>query len=223
MENFGLSNDEKPQESEKRKITRRTFLIAAGTGAAAGAASGIVTSAGVAAALRPRVGEGVVAAKIPPSEMPNAGVIRHNPDKCIACGNCVARCSTYHEGSASIAQARLNVVTDYYLSGERAVTTCHQCSSPSCYYACPTDAMGIDLNRGARYIDQSKCLGCNRCVDACPYMPQEAIIKRKSAEPEGYVYFKCDLCYEREEGPACVEFCPYGALEYVSAEERGQV
>ena len=33
-------------------------------------------------------------------------------------------------------------------------------------------------------------------------------------------YFKCDLCYDRPEGPVCVQICPGEALKLVPAEER---
>jgi Fe-S-cluster-containing hydrogenase component 2 len=36
------------------------------------------------------------------------------------------------------------------------------------------------------------------------------------------VYFMCDLCKDRTEGPLCVEICPGEALTFVPAKKRGK-
>ncbi|MEJ2111548.1 MAG: 4Fe-4S binding protein, partial [Acidobacteriota bacterium] len=71
-----------------------------------------------------------------------------------------------------------------------------------------------------RRIDQSKCIGCQRCIQSCPHKPHRTIwdfMKKKST--------KCDLCegapYWNEIGgpggkQACVETCPVKALKLVS-------
>jgi Fe-S-cluster-containing hydrogenase component 2 len=34
---------------------------------------------------------------------------------------------------------------------------------------------------------------------------------------------KCDLCYTRKEGPACVQMCPHGSAVRVPFRDLGQV
>jgi electron transport protein HydN len=69
-------------------------------------------------------------------------------------------------------------------------------------------------------IDENICIGCQSCARGCPY---DAIVMHPTGEtwpddmvPESLrgrdrlVASKCDLCYTRDAGPACVESCPNG-------------
>ena len=58
---------------------------------------------------------------------------------------------------------------------------------------------------GAVLIDRAKCTGCGLCAEACPVC---AIVMDKQAG----IARKCDLCGG---DPACVRYCPTGALELV--------
>jgi Fe-S-cluster-containing hydrogenase component 2 len=148
-----------------------------------------------------------------------SGVIAHDPEKCIVCAGCVVRCSTYHEGVAGPELSRITLVADYYLTGNRSIAVCQQCEEPACLTACTSGALRVDSETGARYIDDAVCVGCGRCADACPLMPEVAVIKAQVSNGE-IRYFKCDLCRGRKNGPVCIEFCPYSALTLVSSEER---
>ncbi len=53
-------------------------------------------------------------------------------------------------------------------------------------------------------VDQSKCTGCEACVDACP---TEAI-----AMVDGKAFVTADECTDCE---ACVEECPEDAIQMV--------
>jgi Fe-S-cluster-containing hydrogenase component 2 len=79
--------------------------------------------------------------------------------------------------------------------------------------------MNIDSRTGARYIDNEKCIGCGRCVAVCPLMPEKQVIRFKS-EKEKKLFFKCDLCKDRVEGPICVQNCPALALVYSKAGDK---
>jgi Fe-S-cluster-containing hydrogenase component 2 len=50
-------------------------------------------------------------------------------------------------------------------------------------------------------------------------MPERQVIGFKTVERKR-IYFKCDLCHDRPEGPVCVQICPGEALAYVPAGER---
>jgi Fe-S-cluster-containing hydrogenase component 2 len=89
---------------------------------------------------------------------------------------------------------------------------CSQCVNPKCYYACPTGAIYVDEETGARCIDPEKCTGCNKCIEACPFDPP--MIKFDSKKE---IAIKCDLCGG---DPKCVKVCPNKALSYVPKEKR---
>jgi len=83
---------------------------------------------------------------------------------------------------------------------------CNQCTHPACVQVCPTGAT-YRTRDGVVLIDHKYCIGCQYCVQACPYGA------RFFRTREG-VTDKCNWCYHRiTKGlqPACVEVCPVGA------------
>jgi tetrathionate reductase subunit B len=83
---------------------------------------------------------------------------------------------------------------------------CNHCTHPACVQVCPTGATYRTLD-GVVLIDHKYCIGCQYCVQACPYGV------RFFNEDKG-VTDKCTWCYHRiTKGlqPACVEVCPVGA------------
>ena len=72
--------------------------------------------------------------------------------------------------------------------------------------------MIVDEKTGARLIVDEECIGCGNCFRACPFNVEGSVIKHR---PKANVYVKCDLCYKRETGPACVEICPQNVLSYI--------
>lgn len=150
-------------------------------------------------------------------EVQKSGKIVHNPELCRGCRICELACSAYHEGVCSAQLSRIHVVPDD-LALEFPAYICHQCEYPSCYYACPKKdkSMCIDIETGARYINLDECLRCGKCYCACPFTPSLIWVSR---ENDKKMYYKCDLCRGKENGPICVEVCPRDALTYV---ERGK-
>lgn len=63
---------------------------------------------------------------------------------------------------------------------------------------------------------QERCIGCKTCVVACPYGAMEVVVRpviRHSGAGLNVVAEKaeankCDLCFHRDSGPACMEVCP---------------
>ena len=94
---------------------------------------------------------------------------------------------------------------------------CQGCLSRHCQNACPKDAIDIDRS-GHACIDQSKCVKCGKCKDACSY---QAIIKftRPCQEACGM-----NAIGQDEYGHACIDYdkcvscgmclvnCPFGAI-----------
>ena len=86
---------------------------------------------------------------------------------------------------------------------------------PQCVIACPTGAMHIDQDHhNVRRIDRSACIGCRKCLRACPFTPSRIRFDRISKK-----CLKCDLCketpyYDSQGKQACVEICPVGAIVF---------
>ncbi len=153
-----------------------------------------------------------------------SGVIQADANLCLTCRECEVACSLYHEGECNPSLSRIRIDFDDFVPGLPTLRVCKQCDFPACYYACmtkwaPEPAMSIDPITGARYVDASKCRGCGSCVRACPLTPERQVIEYKTVGRKR-IYFKCDLCMGRAQGPICVQVCPAGALIYTSAEKR---
>ncbi|MFA6270568.1 MAG: 4Fe-4S dicluster domain-containing protein [Candidatus Paceibacterota bacterium] len=86
---------------------------------------------------------------------------------------------------------------------------CNHCAKSPCTQVCPVGA-SFESPEGLALVDQSYCIGCGYCVQACPYGCQYI-------DPVKGVVDKCTLCYHRlEKGldPACMMACPTGARVY---------
>ena len=170
-----------------------------------------------------------------PREVKNAqGVIFPDPTLCIGCLTCEVRCSQVHEqqGLSNVPRIRIykdpNTKVDpavqaaYPDRGQYHQQPCLQCPTAECLYVCPVDALRVEERTGARYIDEDRCVTCGRCNEACIFPtsdPSQAVNlltsdptppqrSRITYDPVKDVFAKCDLCYWREAGPACVESCP---------------
>ena len=148
-----------------------------------------------------------------------SGRISVNTGLCSGCSICELACSLYHEGICSPARSRIKIEKKFLLL-EYNPTVCIQCNWPSCYFECPTGAVEIDPNTGARYINSDKCIGCGKCEKVCPLMPNVKAISFKKIGKKK-IYFKCDLCKDREDGPLCVEMCPRNALSFYKIDSKG--
>ena len=137
---------------------------------------------------------------------------------CVGCGTCELVCAAVHGGSVGPSLRRIWLQKEP-VSLIHHLVTCQQCDYPECYFACPLkdEALCIDEATGARYINENKCNGCGMCVEACPFDIPRVQIDTSVPIAERKA-FKCDLCKDRESGPACVEFCSAMAITFV---ERG--
>ena len=78
---------------------------------------------------------------------------------------------------------------------------------PSCLRAGVPDRRDLKTEDGVVLIDHTYCIGCQYCVQACPYGARFFNAEKKVTD-------KCTWCYHRiTKGlqPACVEVCPVGA------------
>jgi nitrate reductase beta subunit len=70
---------------------------------------------------------------------------------------------------------------------------CNHCTFPACLSACPRQAIYKRPEDGIVLIDQSRCRGYQKCVEACPY-------KKTFNRPNTSTSEKCVACYPRVEG-----------------------
>jgi Fe-S-cluster-containing dehydrogenase component/CRP-like cAMP-binding protein len=143
-------------------------------------------------------------------------------DACVRCGHCASSCADAHEDGVSrlVRRGEKVVVRDAADGAARALVipgSCQHCQHPACMLDCPTGAIGRDP-RGDVFVREDLCVGCGRCVTACPWgsvqmAPRAAAAKKSlplavSAE----VAVKCDMCRDLGHGPACVSSCPVDAI-----------
>lgn len=93
-------------------------------------------------------------------------------------------------------------------------STCNHCENPACVANCPTGAM-YKSEEGVVLHDDDICIGCETCVNSCPYQVPVLL-------PDQQIAGKCDSCYAiRKAGgnPACVDACLARALDFGDLEE----
>jgi Fe-S-cluster-containing hydrogenase component 2 len=129
-------------------------------------------------------------------------VIYSNFDLCSGCNICRMICSEKKTGGTNPRLALLNLEKHGLVY--RPVVSA-QCRNAFCLKVCPVEAVYRQEDSGAVLIDRAKCTGCGLCAEACPVC---AIVMDKQAG----IARKCDLCGG---DPACVRYCPTGALELV--------
>jgi protein NrfC len=208
--------DESNKAGDK-KVLRREFLVGSGAAIAAGALSATIPESAAATLAQASPGGNR-------SYAPSTGYIVYDSKLCLGCQSCMYACAMTHEGEGSLSLSRIQVVRDApsftKYPYDIVMSVCRQCVSPLCVQNCPTGACHVDEASGnVRMIDQSKCIGCKRCINSCPQRPHRTIwnpAKKKSS--------KCDLCanapfWSKQGGPggsqACVTICPAKALNLV--------
>jgi nitrate reductase beta subunit len=70
---------------------------------------------------------------------------------------------------------------------------CNHCTYPACLAACPRNAIYKRPEDGIVLIDQERCRGYRKCVEACPY-------KKAMYRPTTRTSEKCVGCFPRVEG-----------------------
>ena len=135
-------------------------------------------------------------------------IITVDLDRCVGCRNCEMACSFYRTGHFKREQS--NIWVNLYPQ-ERFIVTlaCVQCETAACLSICPNGALKRDPGTHAVVVEESRCIGCKMCVQACPF-------GNIHMDPEKRVAQKCNLC---EGDPKCVRFCMGKALRYAEVNE----
>ena len=141
--------------------------------------------------------------------------ILYNGFNCVGCQICQLACKERNNLPKEL-ETELSHKTYVYVSAGvregkevRVRYSCMHCGKAPCLEACPVRAINRSES-GFVYIDQRKCIGCQYCIVACHYgVPK--------FDPVNKVSTKCHGCFDLvEKGgkPACVEACPWNALEF---------
>ncbi len=146
--------------------------------------------------------------------------ILYNSFNCTGCQICQLACKLRNNLPKEL-ETELSYKTYVYVSAgvreRREVKvrySCMHCRKAPCLEACPVKAINRSKS-GFVYIDQRKCIGCQYCIIACHYgVPK--------FDPINKVSSKCHGCFdlvEKGQKPACVEACPWNALDFGKREE----
>lgn len=99
-----------------------------------------------------------------------------------------------------------------------SVLRCNHCQDAPCVTICPTTAL-FKRDNGVVDFDNSRCIGCKSCMQACPYDALYINPFTNTAE-------KCNFCAPRVETgmqPACEVVCPTQAILSGDLDDSGSL
>lgn len=161
--------------------------------------------------------------------------------KCVGCYGCHSACKEANGTPPGMFRAWVETVDEGAYPNVRRTflpKLCMHCTNARCLEACPTGATYRDEDTGLVRINKEECIGCQSCMNACPYGARSI----REGE-EGYfgaelnpfeqgayqgmpvnTVDKCDFCTgngRRDAGkkPACVQACHAQARYFGTVEE----
>lgn len=137
---------------------------------------------------------------------------------CVGCNLCQEACKKENhlpEGEEKNLSATAYTALNEY-DGVFVRRMCQHCMEPTCASVCPVGAF-TKTAEGPVLYDESKCIGCRYCMQACPF--QIPCYQWHNTYPK---VMKCRFCAQRiTKGllPACAEACTTGATKFGSRDE----
>ena len=135
-------------------------------------------------------------------------------NKCFGCESCTIACKSENNTDINVNWRWVMKVEggNYPKLQKYCVTlACNHCEEPACLKACPVEGAIVKREKdGIVYIDNDKCIGCKKCIWACPYGAPQYNSTTEKVE-------KCHMCMHRIDAglqPACVDTCVGRALSY---------
>ncbi|HUP22530.1 MAG TPA: 4Fe-4S dicluster domain-containing protein [Thermoanaerobaculia bacterium] len=138
-------------------------------------------------------------------------------DACIGCHACTVACKAENDVPLGAFRTWVKWVEHGAFPDTQrsaAVLRCNHCADAPCIDICPTGAL-FRRDNGIVDLDQSRCIGCASCLQACPY---DAIY----IDDRHGTAAKCHFCAHRLEvglAPACVAVCPEQAIKVIDADD----
>lgn len=151
--------------------------------------------------------------------------------KCVGCNSCQVSCKMENAVPMGYFRAKVEIADmGTFPEAKRYFfpKLCNQCQEPPCILPCPVKGATYKRDDGVVVINHDLCIGCGRCLKACPYgaryfHPRLAVkndpakyakdvdeVKGKKAK-DLRVADKCDYCSHRLaagiEEPTCVRNC----------------
>lgn len=131
--------------------------------------------------------------------------------RCIGCQACTVSCTIENqtpEGAfrTTVNQYQIELADSEMVTNVLLPRLCNHCDIPPCVPVCPVQATW-QRKDGIVVIDNTRCVGCAYCVQACPYDARFINHETQTAD-------KCTFCAHRLAVgllPACVESCVGGA------------
>lgn len=126
--------------------------------------------------------------------------------RCVGCYACLVACQNQNELADDSSFIRFEErEKGGYPTVKYTITPlqCMHCKAAPCIPVCPTGASSKEKETGLTLVQKEKCMGCRRCVAACPYHVR--FYQRDTGIAQG-----CNLCLSLiKEGqePACVSTC----------------
>jgi len=131
-------------------------------------------------------------------------------DRCIGCHACTVACKDEHKVPVGVFRTWVKYIEKGSFpntSRHFGVMRCNHCEQAPCMEICPTSAL-FKRDNGIVDFDNSRCIGCKSCMQACPY---DALY----IDPATSTAAKCNFCAHRVEAnlePACIVVCPTQAI-----------
>lgn len=129
---------------------------------------------------------------------------------CIGCHACTVACKSEHEVALGVNRTWVKYIEKGEFPRTRrhfSVQRCNHCEDAPCVEICPVTSL-FQRPDGIVDFDNSRCIGCKACVQACPY---DALY----LDPVTDTAAKCNYCTHRVDAgyePACVVVCPVEAI-----------
>lgn len=155
---------------------------------------------------------------------PEFSMILVDFDRCTGCRTCETVCAQYNHRVAVGGEEMWGLGNPHYANirvypynpDVDVPVVCVMCRDNPCIAACPVEpdqegrkALYRDPDTLAIRCNESRCIACGSCAEACRDQRVNAIIPNPATNrPERM----CTLC---DGDPQCVKYCPYGALTHI--------
>ena len=113
-------------------------------------------------------------------------------NRCIGCHACTVACKEEHNVAVGVFRTWVKYIEKGAypnVSRHFGVMRCNHCDYAPCVEICPTSAL-FKRDNGIVDFDNSRCIGCKSCMQACPY---DALY----IDPATSTAAKCNFCAHR--------------------------